>query len=102
MAEVECPTCGEDVEVPDVSGHYTCPHCEVDFEFISEDSTRVDGEFGTINPIVYVVVLMLIEAILYFGQILVVSSFLQRWLFIFHWSSSYRPVGLLDSDLLLF
>ena len=66
MAEVECPTCGEDVEVPDVSGHYTCPHCEVDFEFTSEDSTRVDGEFGTINPIVYVVVLLLISIILNF------------------------------------
>ena len=66
MAEVECPTCGEDVEVPDVSGHYTCPHCEVDFEFTSEDSTRVDGEFGTINPIVYMIGVVLIVTILNF------------------------------------
>lgn len=66
MAEVECPTCEGDVEVPNVSGHYTCPLCDAEFEFESQGFSNDEGEVGKINPILYFVGVMAIAMILNF------------------------------------
>ena len=66
MVEVECPTCGGDVEVPNVSGNYTCPLCAAVFEFNSQGSSDVGGEVGTINPVLYIIIIMAIATVLNF------------------------------------
>ena len=38
MATIDCPHCEAEIEVPDVSGIYTCPLCDADFDFDLEES----------------------------------------------------------------
>ena len=33
MATIDCPHCEAEIEVPSASGQYTCPLCDMDFEF---------------------------------------------------------------------
>lgn len=64
MVEVECPACEGEVDVPNITGHYTCPLCDAEFEFESPQSTDGKDELATINPIVYIVGLMVIAIVL--------------------------------------
>ena len=39
MVEIQCPHCGEDVELEDgASGLFDCPHCEQDFSYGDYDN----------------------------------------------------------------
>ena len=37
MVTIDCPHCEAEIEVPNVSGQYTCSLCNMDFEFDSEE-----------------------------------------------------------------
>ena len=52
MIEIACPSCGSDIEIPDVEGNYECPECKGDFEYEGVDSELPAPSIWEIWPLV--------------------------------------------------